>query len=82
MGLIQYELREEEQAVESLRRAIHIDPNYPQALNALGLLHQEQQDWAQAKQYLEESLRIQPDQPQIQQLWRDIKRRAPGQPKN
>jgi len=82
LGLMQYELREEEQAVESLRRAIHIDPNYPQALNALGLLYQEQQDWAQAKQYFEESLRIQPDQPQIQQLWRDIKRRAPGQPKN
>ena len=59
-----------------MTKAVQLEPNTPDFVLALALLHQRQGDLASAIQQIERLLELRPNDPSYQQLDREVRQQA------
>jgi cytochrome c-type biogenesis protein CcmH/NrfG len=62
--------------LSSLANAVQLEPNTPDFVLALALLHRQQGDLANAIQQIERLLELRPNDPTYQQLDREVRQQA------
>jgi len=75
-GLSLYLHGQQEEALSSLANAVRLEPNTPDFVLALALLHRQQGDLANAIKQIERLLELRPSDPSYQQLYREVLQQA------
>ncbi|MDA1050169.1 MAG: HEAT repeat domain-containing protein [Planctomycetota bacterium] len=75
-GLSLYLHGQQEEALASLSNAVRLEPNTPDFVLALALLHRQQGDLSNAIKQIERLLELRPNDPSYQQLNREVRQQA------